>query len=146
MQEIKKWYEEVILCQRPHQRYDSEYIIYKGFKITKLNDTFTLKDVRWSNFYNDVSKTNLNILRKHGFIKGVDIIGYKRDVKRIKSYKKRITRLYDKRKIFKKQMDEDRRLNTKRIRNINLRIDDYVSFIFFYQVRVNQFKIKYYEV
>lgn len=40
-------------------------------------------------------------------------------------------------------MFKDKRLNTKRIRNINKHIDEFADLIFLYQTRVNQFNNKY---
>lgn len=120
-----------------------EFIIYKGFKILKDGDRYTMQDVRFSNMYSVVKPENYRLFIEKGFIEGADMICFKRNKRRIISYKKRAELLYDKRRRFKKELNKDRRLNEKRIRNINRNIDYQVDNLFLYKTRINQHKIKY---
>ena len=54
-----------------HQGVD--FIIYKGFKLSKNTDTYTIEDVRRSDFYDEVKSTDHAKLIKLGFIKGENI-------------------------------------------------------------------------
>lgn len=144
MSEIQTWYEEAIKVTRVFSIPSESFIIYKGFKITKTEENeYFIKDVRFTNMYSNVNDITVSHFKKFGFVKGVDIISFKRDTKRIDTYKKRTVTLYDKRKKAKKEISKDRRLNEKRIRNIDKKIDEYVDLIFYYQTRINQYNIKY---
>lgn len=145
MKQLSKWYKQAVRITGKHTTsLNKEFIIYKGFKITKHdNQSFTIEDVRFTNMYGKVSDKSLEILSEKGFIAGVDYIGYLRDNVRIKSIKKTIETLYSRRRKYKKEFDNDPRLNDKRIRSINKKIPRYVFLMGFYQTRVNQFNIKY---
>lgn len=145
MEQLDNWYKQAVHIVGKHiTSLNKEFIIYKGFKITKHEEqSFTIEDVRFSNMYGKVSDRNLEILSEKGFIAGVDYIGYLRDNVRVKSLKKSLETLYTKRRKYKKEFDNDPKLNEKRIRSINKKIPRYVFLMGFYQTRVNQFNIKY---
>lgn len=144
MNEIQGWFEEASELTQVFSVLDYEFIIYKGFKITKnLEGEYSIQDTRFSNMYTPVNSICYKIFKEIGFIKGSDRISFERDVKRIETYKKRTGLLYDRRRKFKNQLPNNKELNYKRIRNINKRIQDYVDLIFFYQTRIKQFNFKY---
>lgn len=142
MENIKNWFNQVKNLVKTFEDYDSEYVIYKGFKLTKRGEEYFIQDVRFSNLYSEVTVTDLNKFIDKGFIKGADLISFERDTKRILSYKKMAEVLYDRRRKFTKELSKNRALNEKRIRNINRRIEEYIDLMFFYEVRVKQFNIK----
>ena len=144
MSETQEWYEEALLGCKVFTTLDENFIIYKGFKIAKpFEGDYEIKDARYSNMYTRPSSVSLSHFREFGFIKGADVISYKRDVKRLESYKKRTARLYDKRKKFKAQLPKDKKLNEKRIRNINRKIGEFVDLIFYYDTRIKHYNNKY---
>lgn len=144
MNEIQGWFEEASALTSVFKVLNDEFIIYKGFKITKNEfGTYILEDTRFSNMYAPVNSSNYNTFKKLGFIKGADSISYARDIERVETYKKRTGILYDKRKRCKDELPKNKRLNEKRIRNINKKVQEYVDLIFFYQTRVKQFNFKY---
>lgn len=143
MNVIDKWWKEGKKVTPIHKAYNSEFLIYKGFKITLKDGVYSIQDVRFSNMYQELSDIVWLTFKVHGFVKGVDLIGLERDTKRIDYYKKSTETLYDKRAKFTKLLSKNRKLNEKRIRNINLKIDEYIDLMFFYQVRVQQLTLKY---
>lgn len=145
MNETKRWYEEVKDKLRVHSMWGIDFIFYKGFKLSKLGDDYDIQDVRHSNLYSVITKKCYHKFLVNGFIKGADIISFERDKKRIISYTKKTENLYQKRKKFKKEMLKDKRLNKKRIRNINRKIDEHIDLLFFYKTRTKQFNYKYNE-
>ncbi|MCB0752912.1 MAG: hypothetical protein KDC52_15680 [Ignavibacteriae bacterium] len=146
MNKLAIWYKQAVQKTNKYILFDREFIIYKGFKITKLSESsYTIEDVRFSNLYGKVSEEVLTLLSQKGFIEGVDYIGYVRDSKRVKDYKKTIETLYSRRKKYKKIFDTNPKLNDKRIKSINKKIPYYAFLMGFYQTRLNQFNIKYNE-
>lgn len=143
MGEIRQWYEEASAGLVVHSALTSDFMIYKGFKLSVVDGNYILEDVRFSNMYSKVKEADLTLIKEHGFIKGVDIIGFNRDSKRVSSYKARAEKLYDKRRKCKNELPKNKALNEKRIRNINKRIDDYIDLLFFYDTRIKQFHDKY---
>lgn len=120
-----------------------EFIIYKGFKLLKKDDKYSIQDVRFSNMYSVVNPECYKLFIEKGFIEGADLICFNRNKERVLSYKRKAELLYDKRRKFKKELNKDRRLNEKRIRNINRKIEEFVDNLFLYRTRINQYKIKY---
>lgn len=143
MNDIKQWFKEAEKKLKVFKFENDIFILYKGFKITNLKNKYFIQDVRYSNVYSPPSLINLKCFQEFGFIKGADIISYNNNIKKIKRYKSKMEILYEKRKKFKKEMHKDRRLNTKRIRNINKHIDEYADLVFLYQSKVNDFNDKY---
>lgn len=143
---IKNWLEEAKKELKLFKTPNVEFVIYKGFKITSnksLSSGFLIEDVRYNNFYSKPSDIDLDFFKEFGFIKGADMIGFKRDSLRIGYYTKKIERLYTKRRKAKKEMHLNKKLNEKRVRNINKHIDNYIDLLFFYQTKINQFNNKY---
>lgn len=144
MDSIQLWYEEVVRTAPLHTFESYDFVIYKGFKMTrKHNGRYILEDVRFSNMYSPVDAKDYRRFERKGFVRGVDEIGYERDKKRVRSYRRRAEKLYDKRKRFKAELPDNRPLNEKRIRNINKKIDVFIDLMFFYNTRIAQFNLKY---
>lgn len=143
MSTIERWWTEAKEVTPVHKTYNSEFLIYKGFKISLVEDDLSILDVRFSNMYRSVHEEYLSAFTKHGFIKGADLISLERDTKRVEFYQKETEKLYDKRAKFSKQLPKNKKLNEKRIKNINLKIDEYIDLIFLYKVKVQQLTLKY---
>lgn len=144
MDNIQRWYNEVKNITRIFEVNDDEFIIYKGFKITSpLEGDPFIEDVRFGNIYSNITQQDCDTFKTLGFIQGADTIGNTRDIQRVESYRKRTRTLYQKRKKFRKELPKDKRLNEKRIRNINIKIAEFVDLIFFYETKVKQFNNKY---
>lgn len=142
MENIQEWFNQAKNLVKTFKTYDSEFLIYKGFKITNRKGVYLLEDTRFSNMYGKVSRPDLLKFDTLGFIVGADTISFERDTKRILAYKKRAEMFYDRRKKFTKELPKNKTLNEKRIRNINRRIDECIDLMFFYEVRVKQFNLK----
>ena len=136
---LKGWFEEVSRVTKVFKNGDSEFIIYKGFKLTFSPKKYIIEDVRFTDFYTEVSEEDLEILKSKGFVLGARTIMYHRDCKRVKNYEKRIAKLYEDRDRFKKNLSKDRVFNSKRVRNCNENIHNFLDLMFFYKTRVEQF-------
>ena len=141
MEQLKKWFEEasvikVFTCKT------HEFIIRKGFKITHYfeDDTYSILDTRFNDFYTAVSEEDMTLLVSHGFIKGTNIIMYNRNVVRVDNYIKRIEDLYVKKAKYKKLLPRNKPFYTKRIRNCSEGIHNYHDLLQFYQAQVEQFE------
>ena len=49
-------------------------IIYKGFKLSNINEEYAILDVRKSDYYDRPTARDIETLVAYGFIKGADII------------------------------------------------------------------------
>lgn len=143
MSEIQIWFEEAKKEALVFNVLEDEFVIYKGFKLTNGDSGYVLEDTRFSNMYTPVTKTSMEKFRTHGFVKGADIISFERNTKRVESFKRRAELLYDKRRKFKKELPKNKRLNEKRIRNINKRIEEFIDHMFLFKSRIQQFNNKY---
>ncbi len=144
---IKDWYEEYIRSRirGAFIEVDREFIIYKGFKITKAGDDYKIQDVRRSDLYDPVLPKDEKLFKEHGFIKGADLIMCRKDERRSRYHKKKIESFYKQRKKFEEELPETDRLKfvEKKIRNINRNIHEHANEMFFYNSRVEQVKLKY---
>jgi hypothetical protein len=142
---IQKWYKEAEQAS-PKFLFDTyEFMIYKGFKITLTyeGDSFTLEDVRKSDFYTPVSKSDLLLMKNRGFIKGVDYLSYKRAKRNHQTFKRRIKALYSKREEYKRKYDTKPVFYTNRLSNCVNNIHKNLDLFFFYKVKIKQYEDKY---
>ena len=144
---LERWYKECVdnKSLRSFRDKDSEFYIYKGFKLERVLDIIILKDVRYNDFYNKVFKKDKKILKKHGFIKGCDLIMYERDSLRVNRHKGLLESLYIERKKVEKNYKNPRKRKSseKRLRSIGPAIQENIDFMFFYDARRIQTKEKY---
>ena len=140
---IREWFNEATVTTKVFTLADSKFIIYKGFKILNVEGIYTIQDVRFSNMYSSVTPDCYKEFKKKGFIKGADYICFKRNKKRVLTYKKRAEVWYDKRRRVKKEIPKNTELNEKRIRNVNRKIEESINHMFLYKTRINQYKSKY---
>lgn len=139
MDQLKKWFEEAEKHTKVFRDKTSLFIIYKGFKITKSIDKYFIQDVRFRDVYSEVSPKDNKILQEFGFIKGVDLITFNRDLARARIYTIRTEKFYKVRDSLQKSDPKFSSKMSNCIDNINKSLD----LMFYYQTRVNQFKIKY---
>lgn len=147
---IKLLYEKAIqdgVPERSQEDGKCKFIIYRGFKVVKeVGGKHLLFDVRFSDFYDKVSKKDLDILLSNGLVKGADYIMYSRDIYRIKERKDTIAALYDKiENVYKKNFDKGLKIKfyEKRIRNARSNIKYHLDLLFVYKARKELYERKY---
>lgn len=146
MELLKLWFEEVFssgLLQNTSSNIN--YIIYRGFKLSKNEDDYKIEDVRFSDFYEPVREKDLEILTKLGFLKGADWISHSRNVRRVKIYTRLIERLYNNKKDYKSKLRplKTRAFYQKKLRNCQENIHKTIDLLFLYESKVNQHIEKY---
>lgn len=116
-----------------------EFVIVKGFKITHYfpTDTYTVQDVRFNDFYSEVSEEDLSILTLHGFLKGIDIISYKRNIKRVGNYHRLIEGLYSKITQGEKEGKDN---YPKQLRVYNNRIHSHHDLLQLYKSKIKEYE------
>lgn len=138
---VEQWYKEAELQTLVHSTEKTDFIIYKGFKISKhkIDNSFTIQDCRFTDLLSEISKEDNLIITDLGFIKGVDLLSHRRDVIREKKYRSILETLYTKRAIYKKAKP----FNKKRLSNCEDNIIKCRDLLFYYLVRLEQYKEKY---
>ena len=141
MEQLKQWFEEagvirIFTCK------NHNFILRKGFKITHYleDDTYSIVDTRFNDFYTTVSEADMKIFIEKGFVKGTNIIMYNRNVERVADYISKIEGTYVKRDKYKKLLPKNKPFYTKRIKNCNDNIHRYHDMMQFYQAQVEQFE------
>jgi len=124
---------------------ENEFIIYKGFKLSKSSNLFKLEDVRRSDFYDDVKDKEYKTILKLGFIKGIDWIVNKRNLKRIGIYTRILERLYSEKKEYKSKLRPKitRAFYQKKLKNCQESIYRNIDLLFLYKTRIEQYNLKY---
>src|SRR5690606_8400224 len=132
MEQVKQWFDEAIENHiKVFTAPESEFIIYKGFKITKTIDgNYIIQDVRINNFYSKVSDKDLSVLTTLGFIKGVEKLSYDRNLRRVVIYTKKLEKLYSEREICQKRMSTNVTFYSKKLRNCKEGIGKYIDLLF----------------
>lgn len=143
----EKWFNECLSNNDVKVFNDGEFefVIYKGVKLVKTNDGFRLLDVRFNDFYSRLAKPYKRILRKHGFVKGCDIMMYERDLMRCRKYERYLEELYTYKKRLLKKLDEVtyKRPIRKKLGVMERKASDAIDDLFFYNSRKEQFEVKY---
>lgn len=140
----RKWFEEASSVCNIQKDVNGDFIIYKGFKITKGElESYKIEDVRHSEFYSAISLSDYGTFIIKGFIAGADFLSNDRNIKRVVSYKSEIKTLETKRRLAKKEIKLDVRLNKKRIRLAEDRILELRDLIVITETRIKQFNSKY---
>lgn len=154
MEQLKEWFEEAsvikVFTSRTH-----EFVIRKGFKITHYfeDDSYTIQDTRFNDFYTPVSEDDMKIFIDKGFITGTNIIMNDRNIIRVKKYIKKIEGSYVKRKLAKalgkrtkgfspkhiKTVAQNKAFHAKAVNNCNINIHKYHDMMQFYQAKIDQF-------
>ena len=143
MNNLEKWFDEAKVIKM-FSFNNHEYVISKGFKITHYNEdnSYTIQDIRHSDFYNEVSKEDMEVITANGFLEGTNILMYSRNTERVDKYLRLIEVLYAKRTEYKKSLPKNKAFFTKRISNCNRNIHDYHDLMQFYRSKVEQFESK----
>lgn len=129
-----------------HVTSDFNFIIYKGFKIIEdpETDNYTLRDVRFNDFYNEVTPRAFNMFLQHGFVKGADLIMLGRDIMRISRHRSILEMKYqDKENLIKKKSKYSAHKFGVKLDKIKKDIGDNLDALFFYETRKNQVEHKY---
>lgn len=141
---IQGWYEEAIKDHKVFNTVKESFVIYRGFRISKdIDNQFEIKDVRLDDNYTNITRSSHSQLRSRGFTEGCDYVSVGRARIGVAKLRNTIERMYAKRKKFKSLIRKDKRLNEKRIKNINKNVGILVDQIFLYNTRINQFNLKY---
>lgn len=125
-----------------------EYIIHLGFKITRTKALeYIIEDVRRSDLYNPLRKSDAKILKRMGFVEGVEFIRYQKDQKRVVKSEAALLKAYEGKKEALSQLDNPDRKKTvafynKKVKNCSNNIQHNADMIFFYRSRVEQYELK----
>tara|TARA_R110000851_G_scaffold295075_1_gene449914 strand:+ start:199 stop:666 length:468 start_codon:yes stop_codon:yes gene_type:complete len=145
MSEIKSWFEE---AEKVFNCGEYEFTIVGGFKITHYfeDNSYSIQDTRFNDFYSKVSEPDLKVIQENGFIKGASILMYRRNVRRVEKYLTLIQKLYKKREDYSKLLGKSRvsiknqNKYTKGIKNCNFNIHNYNDLMHFYKSKAEQFE------
>ncbi len=139
MKILEKWFNQAKLNTRVFKDKNSSFVIYKGFKIRKSDKKYSILDTRLRDLYSKIRDKDLIVINKYGFIRGVDLLSYERNVRRSYYYKRRTEKYYTIRdSLIKNDKDYNNKLN-----NCNNNIYKNIGLIFFYNSKIHQFKSKY---
>lgn len=126
-----------------------EFILYKGVKLERTNDGHRLLDVRFNDFYSKLPRRDKKLLKIHGFVKGCDLMMYRRDLIRAQKYKMKIEHLYTKLDVYRKTLSKKRLRSDVRKRSLKMksiyehRIRNTIDLYLLYNSRIKQIEIKY---
>ena len=143
MNVVERWFEKASRLVNVHKDFEGEFLIYRGFKISKENGVFRIQDVRHSEFYSPVLSHEYAMMVEKGFIATCDILSYENNIERIEDYRVTIEALELKKKLAKKSLKSNKKLNLKRIRLAEENIVELKNLIQLTESRIKQFKIKY---
>lgn len=116
------------------------FVMYKGFKVNKKGEEYEVKNVRRSEFYEDVPENVKQSMVNNGFKKTCLLLNYKENLIRIGDLKKQIKNLYKEYEYYNKTIDEDYAKNKKRM-GVALRdIDDCKADLAFYEAKVKEYE------
>lgn len=135
------WYNEAVDYGSPEfKNYSgSKFIIYKGFKITLVDNEYIMEDVRKSDFYNPSSEKDLKVIKEFGFIMGCDLLMNERNEQRVTKYTTTLEKLYsDKHKMIKSKDTKSQKYS-----NLINSIYKYIDLLQTYKARVSQHSKKY---
>jgi|GEM_PF-3132571 hypothetical protein len=138
---LANWYNEAVDYGSPEfKNYSgSKFIIYKGFKITLVDNEYIMEDVRKSDFYNPSSEKDLKVIKEFGFIMGCDLLMNERNEQRVTKYTTTLEKLYsDKHKMIKSKDTKSQKYS-----NLINSIYKYIDLLQTYKARVSQHSKKY---
>lgn len=146
MNNLEEWYSSCPI--QPLTMGKTQFKIYKGFKISLVEGMYRIQDTRFRDMYDKVSKKDMKVLNLMGFVEGADTLAHARDCKRVENYHKKVEKLYNDMDSFKYRLKRSRLKKSidfleKRIRNCDENIKSTLDSLFYYRVKINQFKEKY---
>ena len=147
---LQQWFEEATNVTRLFNNTltGDDYIIYLGFKITRTDALeYIIEDVRRSDLFNPLRKSDTKILKRLGFVKGVELIRYQKDQKRVVKSEAALLKAYNGKKEALSQLDnpdrkKPRAFYEKKVKNCSNSIQHNADMIFFYRSRVEQYELK----
>lgn len=138
---LKNCFEEVKNVGKYLTLGDCSFVIYKGFKVTKFdNGSYKLEDTRRSDFYSDLLPQDVEAIIDLGYIKGIDYIYYKNNLRRLKDSERRIENLYNKKIELKNNTKIDKQAYDKNLAIYNKNINENIDLMFLCKSRVGQYK------
>ena len=84
----------------------------------------------------------MNAFKRHGFIKGADLLKLKRDKARVKGCKRALEKLYTNKRTYKKQKTR-KEYYAKKLRSVEVNILEQIDSLFLYQNKVELVNNKY---
>lgn len=117
-------------------------LLYKGFKLIKNGDEYSILDIRKFDHYSPVKDRDLIILENEGFVRGCDLILYNRDIHRIQVCNDAIIRKTLLKKGYKEKLHEDPRGYKKKIGICERQNEELIVLLRFYESRSSQLKKK----
>ena len=101
--------------------------------------------IRRSDFYDEVREREYKILLKLGFIRGIDWIVNKRNLRRITIYTRLLEKLYKDKKEYQSKLRplKTRAFYQKKLRNCQENIHRNIDLLFLYKSRIEQYNLKY---
>lgn len=142
MNVLKKWFEEAKKETKVFTDDSGQFVIYKGFKVREEKDKYSILDVRFIDLYSKVRNSEYKIMKKFGFIIGIDLISYARDLNRVFLYNKKVEKFYN----LRDSLDKKDPKYLSKLSNCNDNINKNIDLMFYYKTRINQFRIKYSEI
>jgi len=143
---IKRWFNEAYQSGLHYQKTKrEEFILYKGFRLTLIEGMYSILNTRESDYYDQVREKYVLVLRKNGFVRGSRMIAYRRDLKRVDMYTKKLKDLY---KAFQTGyqnllFDDNTKYHNKKIGIIESKIQDTIVLLATYKARVKQYEQQY---
>jgi len=124
--------------------YDCSFKIKCGFKLTRYSDdTYTILDTRFSDFYSTVSSEDLVIMVINGIDDGARLISHERNIKRVDKYIKSLEGLFSKKKVALSRIElggkKPKKFYEKQIKNIMANIHEQNYLLQNYKTKVEQF-------
>jgi len=139
MSSIKDWYQEAKKRTLVHTEADKTFVIYKGFKITKSEDSYSILYTRSSDFYTEISDAQRRIFIKEGFVEGARRLSHIRNKRRVKYYQDKMKRLYTKKKGYEKGGKAAIKKNAIKISNCEDGILSANNLRAFYQTQIDNY-------
>lgn len=138
---LENWYNEAVDYGSPEfKNYSgSRFIIYKGFKISLVDNEYIMEDTRKSDFYTEITKFDLKFFNKHGFIKACDLLSEKRNKLRTEKYTKNLEKLYTDKQALIKSKD----VKSLKYLNLMVNIEKYLDLLQTCKAKTSQHKRKY---
>lgn len=138
---LQLWYEQAVrIGVHTYCDDNCEFLIYKGFKISKYPHKYLIENVRNSDFYEPLTESQQEFLIDQGFIKGADTYSYERNKVRYMKYIRRLEKVYDDRTLFRNKREINPKFYDKRLNNCEEGILKYTDLLFFYKAKILQYE------
>ena len=150
---VERFYNEALgsdLVMNPFISTLGESIIYKGFKLFideyendkgEVSKDYYILDARHYTDLSEVTDKDADVLLRHGFVEGVSMLCNVRNERRVKRYKRKVAKLYDKKLEWSEELQRtgNKELHNKRLRVSKASIERYLYLLFLYKSKVDQY-------